>query len=157
MDSVRQKKSIHSNLLHGAPSSQVWQSRRVKYLFFTSYGLAWSMSIIAPGWGSVNLSRFTHHPPKFGYFYRGGRGGMILTLIHWLGPPFFSAVIRTPRRQWGSNPQSLDCRSKLLPTELKLFTGEYKEFDSRLLCYMYYRLFKVNPTQSLINFKSPNH
>ena len=24
-------------------------------------------SIITPGWGSVNLSQFTNHTPKFGY------------------------------------------------------------------------------------------
>jgi len=33
------------------------------------------VSIIAPGWGSVNLSKFTHHPTRFGYSYREGRGG----------------------------------------------------------------------------------
>ena len=59
-------------------------------------------SIIAPGWGSVNLSQFTHHWPKFGYYYREGRGESLitvecsLTLIHWLEPPFFSS--------WWSEP-----------------------------------------------------
>jgi len=29
-----------------------------------------SISINAPGWGSVNLSQFTHHPATLGYSYR---------------------------------------------------------------------------------------
>jgi len=37
------------------------------------------VSIIAPGWGSVNLSQFTHHPLELGYSYREERGGSLTT------------------------------------------------------------------------------
>jgi len=76
-------------------TSHVWQSRRVRYLFFDQLWLSMEqVSIIATGWGSVNLSMFTYHPLKFGYSSRRERWifnnrGVILTLIHWLGPPFF--------------------------------------------------------------------
>jgi len=54
-------------LSHSAPS-RVWQHCRVRSLFFTCYGLAWSttrgsVATFQVG-GSVNLSRFTHHPLK---------------------------------------------------------------------------------------------
>jgi len=52
-------------------------------------------SIEAPGWGSVNRSQFTHHPSRLQlHLTRIERwilynGGVILSLIHWLGPPLF--------------------------------------------------------------------
>jgi len=53
--------------------------------------------MVLGGRGSVDLSHLvTHHPLKRDrerwIFYNRG---VILTLIHWLGPPFFSVVIRT--------------------------------------------------------------
>jgi len=33
------------------------------------------VSINAPGWGLVNLSQLTQHPPKLSYSYQNGRGG----------------------------------------------------------------------------------
>ena len=77
-------------------SSRVWQRCWIRYLVRLSTEYRARVSINTPGWGSVNLSRFTRHPPKFGYSYRKGRGGswnnceVILTLIiHWLGHPLF--------------------------------------------------------------------
>ena len=50
-----------------------------RYLFFYQWWLNMEhhvqVCIIAPGWESVNLSKFTHHPPKFRYSYREGKGG----------------------------------------------------------------------------------
>ena len=54
---------------HWAPSfrlsSCVWQSCRVRYLFFHQLWLSMEQHVCinAPGWGSVNLSQLTHHPP----------------------------------------------------------------------------------------------
>jgi len=42
-------------------------------------------SNIAPGWGSVNLSQFTHNPLDIGYSYREGKGGS-LTTLEWPWP-----------------------------------------------------------------------
>jgi len=38
------------------------------------------VSITAQSWKSANLSKFTHHPPKFGYSYREGRGAALTTV-----------------------------------------------------------------------------
>jgi len=53
------------------------------------------VSIIASGWGSVNLSHYTHHPPKLGYSSREGRSVSLSAIewswpiiILWLAPPF---------------------------------------------------------------------
>ena len=83
---------------HSRFSSRAWQSCRVRYLFSDQLRLSMEhharVSIIVPGWGSINLSNFTHHPPRFGYSYWEGRARSLttvewfLTLIHWLGPPF---------------------------------------------------------------------
>jgi len=62
------------------PTSRIWQSCRVRYLFFDQLRLSMKhhaqASIIAPGWESVNLSKFTHYLPKFGYSYREGEVGL---------------------------------------------------------------------------------
>jgi len=54
------------------------------------------ISINAPGWGSVDLSRFTHYPSETWLFLSQRERwiidncGVILTvIIHWLGPPLF--------------------------------------------------------------------
>ena len=92
------------------------------------------------GWGSVNPSHLsTHHPPRIWlYSLWEGRGGS-LTIVVWSWPslstgadlalilPWSSEATltiwserlakdpypKTPRRQWGSNPQFLECRSDL--------------------------------------------
>ena len=58
--------------------------------FLTSHDLAWSttcgsVSSLQVGRGSVNLSKLTHHPPKFRYSYRKGRGGSFTT-VQWFWP-----------------------------------------------------------------------
>ena len=75
------------------------------------------VSSIAPGWGSVNLSQCTHHPPKLGYSSRERRGGSLTTTgwdLHfcpWWSEPRLAIWVRdllegytrkTSRRQWGS-------------------------------------------------------
>ena len=79
-------------------SSLVWQTRRVRHLFFDQLWLSMEhhmwVSVIAPGLGSVNLSKFTHHPPisqithhppRLGYSHWEGKGGS-LTIVGWFWP-----------------------------------------------------------------------
>ena len=102
--------SISSSQLYGSAAgygSAAWFDT----CLLTSYSLALSVAA-APGWGSVNLSQFTrhppisqitHHPPKLGDSYQKGRGrslnnrGVTLTLIiHWSGPQLFSPWLSEP-------------------------------------------------------------
>jgi len=48
--------------------------------FWLSMEYNMRVSISAPGWGSVNLDQFMHHPPKPGYSSREGRGGSLTTV-----------------------------------------------------------------------------
>ena len=114
-----------------APADSVWS---------TCYKTEW---MVLGCWGSVNLGHlFTRPPLKFGCV-RNEKGEVDLlqpwsdlTLIHWIGNSIFyrgdpnprlqfgvrgllkAHTRKTSRLKWGSNLQSLDCRSKLLPTEL---------------------------------------
>jgi len=79
------------------------KAARIDTYVFISYGLARSstlstehhmlVSIIAPGWGLANLSRFTHHLPrtqllltKRKMWVCNNRGVILTLIIHQLGP-----------------------------------------------------------------------
>ena len=82
--------------------ARIWQSCWVGYLFFHQlrFGTEHHMkvSVIAPGWRSLTLSQFTSHTEILLLFSRRERWifnnrGVILTLIHWLGLPFFNVAM----------------------------------------------------------------
>jgi len=60
------------------------------------------VSIIGPGWGSVNQSQFTHHPLRIWLLFLrrerrifNNRGVVLILIIHWLESPLFYCVILT--------------------------------------------------------------
>jgi len=57
-----------------------WSSTRVDTCLSPALKHQVRISIIAPDWGIVNLSQFTHHPPKLGYSSREGRGRSLTTV-----------------------------------------------------------------------------
>jgi len=90
-DRLKASKSQTRDLIN--QTTQLQTERRVAecyYYYYTrmiklpSYGLARSItgvSIIALGWGSVNLSHsFTHYPMKLIYSSRERRGGSLTTM-----------------------------------------------------------------------------
>ena len=61
------------------------------------------VSIKAPSWGSVNLTQYTHDPPKLGCYSWEGRGGSWVTM-----QGLYQKLLR---RQQGLH--SIDCKPRL--------------------------------------------
>jgi len=76
------------------------------------------VSIVAPGWGSVNLSLHITETRLFltkrERWISNNRG---VTLIHWLGPPSFTLVIRTrvSNLEWGPYQKNASPAARLEP------------------------------------------
>ena len=68
----------------------------------TSYSLAKSTTcgsvLTPPGWGSVNVSQFAHHPPKLSDSYREKRGGSFTT-VEW---SWYFGIMEILTDWWGS-------------------------------------------------------
>jgi len=94
--------------------------------FSIRFGLArsstWGVSINAPGWGSLNLSQFTHHRHIKVLFSGRGDGswttvqwswyslvGTSIILPCWSKPTLAIQSERLSSWQWGSDLRSIDC------------------------------------------------